>query len=33
MHSPIASWLRDEAFSHMPADKMREVTEEMAKGE
>jgi len=33
MHSPIAGWLRDEAFTHMPADKMREVTEEMAKGE
>jgi FAD-dependent urate hydroxylase len=33
MHSPIASWLRDEAFSHMPADKMREVTVEMAKGD
>ncbi len=33
LHSPIVSWLRDEAFEHMPADKMREVAEEMAKGE
>jgi len=32
-HSPIASWLRDEAFSHMPPDKMKAITEEMAKGE
>jgi 2-polyprenyl-6-methoxyphenol hydroxylase-like FAD-dependent oxidoreductase len=33
LHSPLVSWLRDEAFEHMPPDKMREVTEEMAKGE
>jgi 2-polyprenyl-6-methoxyphenol hydroxylase-like FAD-dependent oxidoreductase len=33
MHSPIATWLRDEAFSHMPEDKMREVAEEMARGD
>jgi FAD-dependent urate hydroxylase len=31
--SPLISWLRDEAFEHMPPDKMRQVTEEMAKGE
>jgi hypothetical protein len=33
LHSPIASWLRNEAFVHMPEDKMRAVAEEMAKGE
>jgi FAD-dependent urate hydroxylase len=33
LHSPLMCWLRDEAFEHMPPDKMREVTEEMAKGE
>jgi FAD-dependent urate hydroxylase len=33
MHSPIASWLRDQAFIHMPPDKMREVSEEMARGD
>jgi 2-polyprenyl-6-methoxyphenol hydroxylase-like FAD-dependent oxidoreductase len=33
LHSPILGWLRDEAFSHMPTDKMQAVTEEMAKGE
>jgi FAD-dependent urate hydroxylase len=33
MHSPIVGWLRDQAFMHMPADKMQEVTEEMARGE
>jgi len=33
LHSPIACWLRDEAFEHMGADRMRQVTEEMAKGE
>jgi 2-polyprenyl-6-methoxyphenol hydroxylase-like FAD-dependent oxidoreductase len=33
LHSPIAAWLRDEAFEHMGDDKMRQVTEEMAKGE
>jgi 2-polyprenyl-6-methoxyphenol hydroxylase-like FAD-dependent oxidoreductase len=33
LHSPLVSWLRDEAFEHMPADKMRQVAEEMAKGE
>jgi FAD-dependent urate hydroxylase len=33
LHSPIASWLRDEAFAHTPEDKMRAVAEEMAKGE
>jgi len=32
-HSPIATWLRDQAFTHMPPEKMRAVTEEMAKGE
>jgi 2-polyprenyl-6-methoxyphenol hydroxylase-like FAD-dependent oxidoreductase len=33
MHSPLATWLRDEAFSHMPEDKVRRVAEEMARGE
>jgi 2-polyprenyl-6-methoxyphenol hydroxylase-like FAD-dependent oxidoreductase len=33
LHSPILGWLRDEAFSHMPEDKMRAVTEEMARGD
>jgi 2-polyprenyl-6-methoxyphenol hydroxylase-like FAD-dependent oxidoreductase len=33
MSSPLISWLRDEAFEHAPPDKMRQVTEEMAKGE
>jgi len=33
LHSPLVSWLRDEAFEHMPPDKMRQVAEEMAKGE
>jgi hypothetical protein len=33
LHSPILAWLRDEAFTHMPEDKMRAVTEEAAKGE
>ena len=28
-----SSGLRDEAFEHMGDDKMRQVTEEMAKGE
>lgn len=32
LHSPILGWLRDEAFTHMPEDKMRAVTEEMARG-
>jgi 2-polyprenyl-6-methoxyphenol hydroxylase-like FAD-dependent oxidoreductase len=33
LQSPLASWLRDEAFEHMPPDKMRQVAEELAKGE
>lgn len=33
MHSPIATWLRDEAFSHMPEDKTRQVAEQLAAGE
>src|SRR5262245_12358943 len=33
MHSPIATWLRDEAFAHMPEDKMRAVADELARGE
>jgi 2-polyprenyl-6-methoxyphenol hydroxylase-like FAD-dependent oxidoreductase len=33
VHSLVISWLRDEGFHHIPPDKMREVTEEMAKGE
>jgi 2-polyprenyl-6-methoxyphenol hydroxylase-like FAD-dependent oxidoreductase len=33
IHSPLVSWLRDEAFEHAPPDKMRQVAEEMAKGE
>jgi len=33
LHSPLISWLRDEAFEHMPPDKTRQVTAEMAKGE
>jgi FAD-dependent urate hydroxylase len=33
MHSPIVTWLRDEAFSHMPEEKMRAVAAEMASGE
>jgi 2-polyprenyl-6-methoxyphenol hydroxylase-like FAD-dependent oxidoreductase len=33
VHSHVLSWLRDEGFEHIPPDKMREVTEEMAKGE
>ncbi|MEA2702551.1 MAG: FAD-dependent urate hydroxylase [Actinomycetota bacterium] len=33
MHSPLESWLRDEAFSHAPPDKMRSVAEAMATGE
>jgi 2-polyprenyl-6-methoxyphenol hydroxylase-like FAD-dependent oxidoreductase len=32
IHSPLVSWLRDEAFEHAPPDKMRQVAEEMAKG-
>jgi 2-polyprenyl-6-methoxyphenol hydroxylase-like FAD-dependent oxidoreductase len=32
VHSHVVSWLRDEAFEHIPPDKMRQVTEEMAKG-
>jgi 2-polyprenyl-6-methoxyphenol hydroxylase-like FAD-dependent oxidoreductase len=33
MRSPIATWLRDEAFSHMPEDKTRQVAEQLASGE
>jgi FAD-dependent urate hydroxylase len=33
MHSPIATWLRDEAFSHMPEDKMRQIAHQIAGGE
>ena len=33
MHSPITTWLRDEAFSHAPPDKMKTVADEIAKGE
>jgi hypothetical protein len=33
IHSHVVSWLRDEAFEHAPPDKMRQVTEELAKGE
>jgi 2-polyprenyl-6-methoxyphenol hydroxylase-like FAD-dependent oxidoreductase len=33
LSSPILGWLRDEAFTHMPEDKMRAVTEEMARGD
>jgi len=32
LHSPILAWLRDEAFEHMPADKVEQVAEEMAAG-
>lgn len=31
--SPIVSWLRDQAFTHMPEEKMRAVTEEFARGD
>ena len=33
MHSPLATWLRDEAFSHAPPDKMKTVAEAMATGD
>lgn len=33
LHSPIAAWLRDQAFRHMPEDEMRKVTEAMAQGD
>jgi len=33
LSSPIVGWLRDEAFTRMPEDKMRAVTEEMARGD
>jgi 2-polyprenyl-6-methoxyphenol hydroxylase-like FAD-dependent oxidoreductase len=32
LHSPIAAWLRDEAFSHTPPEKMEEIAKEMASG-
>jgi FAD-dependent urate hydroxylase len=32
VHSPIGAWLRDEAFSHVPPDKMEQIAEEMASG-
>ncbi len=32
VHSPFLAWLRDEAFEHMPADKIEQVAEEMAAG-
>ncbi len=32
VHSPILAWLRDEAFEHMPAEKIEQVAEEMASG-
>lgn len=33
LHSPLMCWLRDEAFEHMPPEKTRQVTDEMARGE
>jgi FAD-dependent urate hydroxylase len=33
LHSPILAWLRDQAFLHMPADKMEQVARAMAAGE
>jgi hypothetical protein len=32
LHSPIACWLRDRAFEHMPAKRARRVVEEIASG-
>ncbi len=32
LHSPIACWLRDRAFEHMPANRARRVIEEIASG-
>jgi 2-polyprenyl-6-methoxyphenol hydroxylase-like FAD-dependent oxidoreductase len=33
MHSPIATWLRDEAFSHVSPQKAKAIADEIAKGE
>ena len=33
LHSPIAAWLRDQAFSHMPEKEMEKVAVAMAAGE
>ncbi|MGH9277645.1 MAG: FAD-dependent monooxygenase [Acidimicrobiales bacterium] len=33
MHSPVATWLRDEAFSHTPPKKAQAIAEAMAQGE
>ena len=33
LHSPIAAWLRDQAFTHMPEKEMEKVTLAMAAGE
>ena len=33
LQSPLTCWLRDQGFEHMPPDKARQVTEEMARGE
>jgi FAD-dependent urate hydroxylase len=32
LDSPVMGWLRDEAFEHMGADRVRKLTEEMASG-
>ena len=32
LHSPLAAWLRDQAFLHMPAEEIDKVTKEMASG-
>ena len=32
LHSPLAAWLRDQAFLHMPAEEIERVTKEMASG-
>jgi hypothetical protein len=33
VHSPIFAWLRDQAFLHIPPEKMEQVALEMASGE
>lgn len=33
LHSPVLAWLRDQAFLHMPADRMEQVARAMAAGE
>ena len=32
LHSPIAAWLRDQAFAHMPEKEMQKVALAMAAG-